>query len=81
MTIQAAQHDVRERAYALWEARSRPDGSAEDDWFAAEIQIKAELDAVSSPLESLAQVAAETLEESDDDGVQRQALSFPPRRS
>ena len=62
MAIQIAESDLRERAYALWEARGRPEGSAHEDWFMAETQIRVELDAVSSPLEPLAQEAAEALE-------------------
>jgi hypothetical protein len=62
MAIQIAERDLCERAYALWEARGRPEGSAHEDWFMAETQLRAELDAVSSPLEPLAQDAAEALE-------------------
>lgn len=69
MAIQTAERDVRERAYSLWEARGRPEGDAYEDWFAAERQIAAELDAVSTPLEPLAQAAADVLE----DGVIEQS--------
>lgn len=64
MAIQVAEQDVRERAYALWEARGRPDGNANDDWIAAELEVKAELDAVSTPLGPLAAEAAELLTDS-----------------
>jgi hypothetical protein len=62
--------DLRERAYALWEARGRPEGSAHEDWFRAETQIRAELDAVSTPLEPLAREAAEALERTAGEGRQ-----------
>jgi hypothetical protein len=65
MTIEAASQDIRERAYALWEARGRQHGLAEKDWRDAEGQIKAELDAVSSSLEPLAQAAADALEDEE----------------
>jgi hypothetical protein len=65
MTIQADERDIRARAHAIWEKRGKPDGTAEEDWSTAEQQLKAELDAVSSPLEPLAEKAADTLEESD----------------
>jgi hypothetical protein len=28
--------EIRELAYSLWEKRGRPDGSPDEDWFAAE---------------------------------------------
>jgi hypothetical protein len=34
-------HAIQDLAYQLWEARGRPDGSAEDDWLEAERQILA----------------------------------------
>ncbi len=61
MTIQLADEDIRERAYALWDARGGSDSSAEDDWHAAEEQLRAELDAASSPLPPLADKVADTL--------------------
>ena len=30
---------VRERAYAIWESRGRPDGASHEDWIAAERDI------------------------------------------
>jgi hypothetical protein len=63
MTIELAEQDVRDRAYALWQARGSPAGSAEIDWLSAEEQLRAELDAVSSPLPPLATKAADVLEE------------------
>lgn len=62
MKVQIADEDVRARAYELWEARGRPDGSAEDDWFAAEEQLRAERDAGATPLEPLTIEAPEALE-------------------
>jgi hypothetical protein len=63
VSIELSEQDVRERAYQLWEARGRPEGGAIEDWLNAEGQLKAELDAVSSPLEPLARDAADVLEE------------------
>jgi hypothetical protein len=34
-------HEVAIRAYELWEARGRPWGSPEQDWFRAEAEIQA----------------------------------------
>jgi hypothetical protein len=62
MSIPIAEQDIRERAYALWEARGRAEGTPESDWLAAEEQLKAELDAAASPLPPLASGAADTLE-------------------
>ena len=38
------EHRIRERAYRLWQARlaSGSEGSAEQDWLAAEIEILAD---------------------------------------
>ena len=35
------EHEVARRAYELWEARGRPWGSPEQDWFRAEAEIRA----------------------------------------
>jgi hypothetical protein len=64
MTIKLNEHETAERAYELWEARGRPEGSPETDWFRAEQELTADLDAVAAPvepLEPLAQEAADTL--------------------
>ena len=65
MTIQRPdERDTAERAYALWEARGRPNGSPEHDWFDAHMQLCAELDDVRQPratLDPLAQEAADQL--------------------
>lgn len=53
---------IRERAYEMWEAQGRPQGSQDDDWFAAEAELMAERDAASGPLEPLAADAAAVLE-------------------
>ncbi len=62
MNIGIAEQDARERAYALWQARGCPEGNPDEDWFAAEAQLKAELDAATT-LEPLAQKDAEALEQ------------------
>jgi hypothetical protein len=36
-----SQEGIARLAYALWQARGCPDGSPEQDWFAAEQQIRA----------------------------------------
>ena len=36
------QRRVRERAYALWEREERPEGRAEQHWFRAEEELRAE---------------------------------------
>jgi hypothetical protein len=79
MTIQLSEQDIRERAYALWEARGRPEGSAEEDWRAAEQQLRAELDAVESPLPPLGTKAAKTLD--DDVTIAKPRARPRPRRS
>jgi hypothetical protein len=33
---------VRERAYAIWECDGRPEGQAEQHWFRAEAELRAE---------------------------------------
>ena len=33
------EEQIAVRAYELWEARGCPDGSSEEDWFAAEAQL------------------------------------------
>lgn len=62
MSRDISEQELRERAYALWEARGRPEGSATDDWALAEIELKAERDAAASPLEPLARKAVRVLE-------------------
>jgi hypothetical protein len=37
----SAPEDIAKLAYALWEARGYAEGSAEDDWYRAEQQIRA----------------------------------------
>jgi hypothetical protein len=32
--------DIAQRAYALWEARGRPEGSPQVDWFRAEQELR-----------------------------------------
>jgi hypothetical protein len=39
---EAWQRRVRERAYALWEREGRPEGRAEEHWFRAEAELRAE---------------------------------------
>src|SRR6188472_1598336 len=53
--------EIRARAYTLWEQRGRPDGNPDADWFGAEQQLELELDTVSTPLQPLAEKAAENL--------------------
>jgi len=36
----AEQKRIARLAYAYWEARGRPDGSSEEDWFRAEAEIR-----------------------------------------
>jgi hypothetical protein len=36
---------VRERAYAIWEREGHPEGQAEQHWYAAEEEVRAELQA------------------------------------
>jgi hypothetical protein len=38
----AWRREVRERAYALWERDGRPEGQAEQHWFRAEAELRAE---------------------------------------
>jgi hypothetical protein len=55
MTIERVdERETAERAYSLWEARGRPEGSPEIDWFQAERELKLELDAVAQPVAPLA---------------------------
>lgn len=37
--MNAEQDTIRQLAYALWEKRGRPEGSAEEDWLAAEQRL------------------------------------------
>ena len=36
----ADQSSIRIRAYERWEARGRPDGSDQEDWFTAEEEVR-----------------------------------------
>jgi hypothetical protein len=36
----STQNDIAQLAYALWERRGCPDGSAEIDWLEAEAQLR-----------------------------------------
>lgn len=77
------QQELRERAYRLWEARGRPDGTQDEDWFAAEAELTAENDAGSGPLEPLAADAAAVLEldlDANPDVRPAAKSSFAPRR-
>ena len=61
MTIERPdERDTAQRAYALWEARGRPIGSPQQDWFEAETQLRAELSDVSQPKVTLDPLAQET---------------------
>jgi hypothetical protein len=64
MTTQLTDQEVRIRAYELWEARGRPQGSAEEDWLAARQQLELETakEAGAMPLDPLAADAADALE-------------------
>jgi hypothetical protein len=76
--MQLTEQEIRSRAYALWEARGCPEGSAEDDWSAAEQQLKLEVDreAGAMPLEPLAADAAHALEP---DVLEPKPTPPPPR--
>jgi hypothetical protein len=37
-----SQQDIAKLAYALWEERGMPDGSAEEDWIEAERRLRVE---------------------------------------
>jgi hypothetical protein len=37
-----SQQDIAKLAYALWEERGMPEGSAEEDWIEAERQLRGE---------------------------------------
>ena len=54
MTIESLdERDIAQRAYALWDARGRPIGSPQQDWFEAETQLRAELGGPSQPKATL----------------------------
>jgi hypothetical protein len=36
---QALEQRIRERAYEIWNATGRPDGQADEQWFAAEREV------------------------------------------
>ena len=40
---------IRERAHAMWEGESRPDGLAERHWLAAERDVTEEAEAAATP--------------------------------
>ncbi len=44
-----SEHDVRTRAYAVWEAAGCPDGSHEEHWLEALRQLTEEAAAVGTP--------------------------------
>jgi hypothetical protein len=77
MTIPVSKQELRERAYRLWEARGRPHGSADEDWHAAEVELRAEREAAAGPLEPLAKKAADVLERNA--GINRRATAIPER--
>jgi hypothetical protein len=35
-----SEHEIAALAYQLWQARDRPDGTPDDDWFRAEETLK-----------------------------------------
>jgi hypothetical protein len=41
ITYSLSDEEIARKAYALWEERGRPLGSAEDDWFKAKEQLSA----------------------------------------
>ena len=43
--LQPNQEQIADLARALWEARGCPEGSPEDDWYRAEEQLKARVQA------------------------------------
>jgi hypothetical protein len=43
-------------AFALWQERGCPDGTAEADWFRAEQEVKAKLDSQSEIVKALSRV-------------------------
>jgi len=59
---------VRERAYALWDARGRPEGSPDADWYEAEAQLQNELSVAGSPAGPLAGRARRALDSESDVG-------------
>lgn len=63
MTAQHTEQDVQRKAYELWEARGRPEGSSIADWLAAEeaLKLEEEAEAGATPLEPLAADAADAL--------------------
>jgi hypothetical protein len=72
MAIELAVEDVRARAYALWNARGRPEGSPDVDWYAAEQLLRAELDSAGNPAGPLAERAYEALDnETENEGDAR----------
>ena len=44
-----SQQDIAELAYALWEERGMPIGSAEEDWIEAERQLRGEQPSTLNP--------------------------------
>jgi hypothetical protein len=38
--ISVTPEEIAQLAYSYWEARGRPDGSAEEDWFRAEQELQ-----------------------------------------
>ena len=56
---------IAELAYAMWHSRGCPDGSAEDDWFAAEQQVTATTDGAQAQVDALDQSLDDTFPASD----------------
>jgi hypothetical protein len=82
MTIQRPdERDTVERAYALWEARGRPIGSPQQDWFDAETQLRAELDDIGPPKTAADALAQETAYKLMDDVVGPDATNQPADRT
>jgi hypothetical protein len=46
--IQVTPEEIAQLAHSYWEARGRPDGSAEEDWFRAEQDLRNQRTALES---------------------------------
>ncbi len=49
-----AEQNVRTRAYLLWEAAGKPDGSTDEYWYCASDRIEAEAQSAYPPPQSMA---------------------------
>jgi hypothetical protein len=63
--IMRNQQTIAELAYAMWHSRGCPDGTPEEDWYAAEQQVATTTDGAQAQVDSLDESLGESFPASD----------------